>query len=152
MYKPTAPLRRVKLTRPPAPWIADLNIQALQHKKDNQRLIVKHSNKESDKQLYKDTKKQLKTEIKGTKKTFYQKALLSKNSKEVWSTIHRILKPNPKRIKVDPIPLNEYYGTLATKLASNTNNNRDELTSFINELPAQYNLLSTTKLVKFCKI
>ena len=26
-----APLRRVKLTRPPALWMADLNIQALQH-------------------------------------------------------------------------------------------------------------------------
>ena len=52
-----APLRRIKLTRPPAPWMADLNIQALQQKKDNQRLTANHSNKESDKQLYKDTKK-----------------------------------------------------------------------------------------------
>ena len=86
------PLRRVKLTRPPEPWMADLNIHALQHKKNNQRLILKHSNKESDKQLYKDTKKQLKAEIKGTKKTFYQKTLLFKNSKEVWSTTHRVLK------------------------------------------------------------
>ena len=62
------PLRRVKLTHPPAPWMADLNIQTLQQKKDNQRIIANHSNKESDKQLYKDTKKQLKAEIKGTKK------------------------------------------------------------------------------------
>ena len=137
-----APLRRVKRTRPPAPWMTDLNIQALQHKKDNQRLILKHSNKESDKKLYKDTKKQLKAEIKRTKKTFYQKALLSKNSKEVWSTIHRILKPKPKRIKVDPKVLNEYYSTLATKLTSNTNNNRDNLKSFINELPA-HNVLDS---------
>lgn len=71
-----ASLIRTKLTRPPAPWIADLNIQALQQKKDNQRLIPNHSNKESDKQLYKDTKKQLKVLIKRTKKTFYQKAVL----------------------------------------------------------------------------
>ena len=76
-----APLRRVKLTRPSALWMADLNIQALQQKNDNQRLIANHSNK--DNKLYKDTKKQLKAEIKGTEKTFYQKALLSKNSKEV---------------------------------------------------------------------
>ena len=139
-----ARLRRVKFTRPSAPWMTDLNIQVLQHKKDNQRLILKHSNKESDKQLYKDTKKQLKAEIKRTKKTFYQKALLSKNSKELWSTIHRILKPKPKRIKVDPKALNEYYSTLATKLTSNTNNNRDNLTSFINELPAHNALDSFT--------
>lgn len=48
---------------------ADLNIQAFQQKKDNQRLITNHSNKKSDKQLYKATKKQLKAEMKGTKKT-----------------------------------------------------------------------------------
>ena len=87
--------------------VADLSIQALQQKKDNQRLIANHSNKESDKQLYKDIKKQLKAVIKGTKKKFYQKALLSKNSKKVWGTIHRILKPNPKRIKVDPKALSK---------------------------------------------
>ena len=68
-----APLRRVKLTRPPAPWMADLNIQDLQQKKDNHRLIANHSNKESDKQLYKDTKKQMKAEIKGTKNHYIKK-------------------------------------------------------------------------------
>ena len=68
------PLRCVKLTRPPAPWMADLNIQVLQHKEGNQKLTLKHSNKESDKELCKDTKKQLKAKIKGTKKKFYQKA------------------------------------------------------------------------------
>ena len=60
----------------------------------------------------KDTRKQFKAVIKGTKKIFYQKPLLSKNSKEVWGTIPRILKPNPKRIKIDPKALNEYYRTL----------------------------------------
>ena len=84
----------------------------------------------------------MKAKIKGTKNAFYEKALLSNYSKEVWSTIRRILKPNLKRIKVDPKALNEYYSTVATKLTSNTNNNRDELTSFINELPA-HNVLDS---------
>ena len=66
--------------------MADSNIQALQQKKDNQWLIANPPNKESDKQLY--IKKSLKAVIKVTKKTFYQKALLAKNSKEVSSTIH----------------------------------------------------------------
>ena len=44
--------------------------------------------------------------------------------------------PNHKRMKVDPKALNDYYCTLAAKLTGNTNNNRDELTSFINKLPA----------------
>ena len=34
-------------------------------------------------------------------------------------------------MKVDPKALNDYYCTLAAKLTGNTNNNRDELTSFI---------------------
>ena len=139
-----APLRRVKLTPQSAPWKTDLNIQALQQKKTNQRLIANHSNKESDRKFYKDTRKQFKTVIKGTKNTFYQKPLLSKNSKEVWGTIPRILKPNPKRIKVDSKALNEYYSTLATKLTGKTNNNKDELTSFINELPLHNELDSFT--------
>ena len=116
----------------------------MQQKKDNQRLIVNHSNKESGWKLYKDTRKQFEAVIKVTKKTYYQKALLSKNSKEVWGTISRILKPNPKRIKVDPKALNEYYSTLAAKLTGNTNNNKDELTSFMNELLVQNELDSFT--------
>ena len=122
--------------------MADSNIQALQQKKDNQRLITNPPNKESDKQLY--IKKSLKAVIKVTKKTFYQKALLAKNSKEVSSTIHWILKPNPKRIKVDPKALNDYYCTLAAKLTGNINNNTDKLTPFINELPAHNKLDSFT--------
>ena len=86
----------------------------MQQKKDNQRLIANRSNKESDKQLHKDTKKQLKAEIKGIK------ALLSKNLKKVWGTIYRILKSNPQRIKVNPKALNEYCSTLGTKLTGNT--------------------------------
>ena len=54
------------------------------------------------------------------------------------------LKPNPKRIKVDSKALKEYYSNLATKLTGNTNNNRDELTSFINELSAHNELDSFT--------
>ena len=54
-------------------------------------------------------------------------------------------KANPKRIKIDLKALNEYYSTLATKLTSNSNNNRDDLTtSFINELPAHNALDSFT--------
>ena len=84
---------------------------------------------------YKDTRKQYKAVIKGTKKTFYQKALLSKNSKEVWGTIPWILNSNPKRIKVDSKALNEYYPS---------NNNKDKLISFINELPVYNELDSCT--------
>ena len=94
--------------------------------------------------LYKETKKQLKAEIKGTNKTVYQKALLSKNSKEASGTIHQILKPNLKRIKVDPKALDEHHSTLATNFNGNTNNNRDEFASFINELPAHSELDSFT--------
>ena len=60
-------LRQVKLTHPPAPWIADLNNQAFQQKKEKKE---KRKTIRSDKKLYKDTKKQMKAEIKG-KKEFY---------------------------------------------------------------------------------
>ena len=76
-----APLIPVKITCPTAPWMADLNIQVFQEKKDNQSLIANYSNKESDKQLYKDTKKQLKAEIKGTKKDIVSKSFIIQDFK-----------------------------------------------------------------------
>ena len=66
----------------------------------------------------------------------------------LWGTIHQILKPKPKRIKVNSKIFNESYSTLATKLkqnkTGNTKNNRDELTPFINELLAHNELDSFT--------
>ena len=68
-------LRQVKLTHPPAPWIADLNNQAFQQKKEKKE---KRKTIRSDKKLYKDTKKQMKAEIKGKKGILLKSFIIQK--------------------------------------------------------------------------
>ena len=129
-----APLRRIKLTRPPAPWMADLNIEQTRVNLHNQRLHAQYTNNESDWEKYRNLRNTLKREIKSTKKTFFKKALLSKNAKSVWSTIHRILKPNFKRIKTKPKELNDYFSSIASKITGKTQDNTNNI-NFIQQLP-----------------
>ena len=65
-----APLRRAKLTRPPAPWMANLNIKYIQAKKDALRATAQQTNEESDWNKYRESRNQLKKEIKTTKRSF----------------------------------------------------------------------------------
>ena len=131
-----APLRKVKLTRPPAPWMSNLNITSLQRLRENQRKLAQQTDSVEDWNKYRETRNRLKKEIKQTKKNFFKKALLSKNSKEVWKTIHRILKPNYQRIKADPKALNDHFTSLATKVTGKGKNDISNVQSFIQTLPS----------------
>ena len=106
------PLIRIQVTRPPALWMKDLNIRQLQAQRDTYHHKAHQSGSECDWQRFRNVRNQLKKIIKETKKSFYQNALSSKRSKVVWSTIHRILYPNPKPINEDPEKLNVYFANL----------------------------------------
>ena len=106
------PLIRIQVTRPPALWMKDLNIRQLQAQRDTYHHKAHQSGSECDWQRFRNVRNQLKKIIKETKKSFYQNALSSKRSKVVWSTIHRILYPNPKPINEDPEKWNVYFANL----------------------------------------
>jgi exonuclease III len=93
-----ASLRRVKLTRPPAPWMKDLKIIDLQRKRNQLRCKLRNNKDttECNVKLLREVRNQLKKDISKTKQNFFQKLLRNKNSKEVWKTINKILHPNPK--------------------------------------------------------
>ncbi|XP_066923457.1 uncharacterized protein [Clytia hemisphaerica] len=112
-----APLIRQKLTRPPAPWLKDLNISEKQKERDYLRTKC-HSpqSEQKDWDLFRKIRNELKTLIRVTKSSFYRRALSSKRPKEVWSTIHRILKPSPQKISADPDTLNVHFNTTAGRL------------------------------------
>ena len=55
--------------------------------------------------------------IKENKTQFYWKVLSSKNCKEIWKVIHRILNTNMSTIQVDPSALNEFFNKTAWRLA-----------------------------------
>ena len=111
-----APIKTCKMTHPPAPWMRDLKITTLQKEAKQHRVKAHRFENDEDWKEYRSTKNKLKMEIKSTKSRFYKKAFSSRRPKEVWQTIHRILKPNSKPIAECPDSLNKYYNGVAERL------------------------------------
>ena len=130
-----APLVRCKITRPPAPWLKDVNIQNLQSERDRLRLTAHQTQTESDWSLYRSIRNRIKTVIKTAKQTFYSKALSLKRSKVVWSIIHRILNPNRKRIRQDPDDLNRFFVTTSERILGTYPEQRTDVVAYLDSLP-----------------
>ncbi len=132
-----APLRRVKITRPPAPWLNTDDIRQLQKERD--RLIhLAHKTKCISTNVwseFRDVRNKIKTKIKKIRRCFYEKALSSQKPKELWRTIHRLLHPNPQPIKADPNQLNKHFSSTSQRLLNSTPNTQDGLQNLINSLP-----------------
>ena len=102
-----APLKKTKVTQPPAPWLNDPSIRSLQVDLANQRLEAHaRSPKEGAWDMFRHTRNKLKKVIKKAKRSFMIASLSSKRPKEVWRTIHRILHPSQLPLRVDPDDLN----------------------------------------------
>ena len=76
-----APLKTIRVTRPTAPWMNDIDIVGLQHKCHQLRTLC-HTNRETDWNDFRNVRNKLKTKIKSTKSNFYRKALSSKKPSE----------------------------------------------------------------------
>ena len=87
---------------------------------------------------------ELRTKCKSAKRTFYKKALASKNLKTIWRTIYRILKPNPERCTASPTSLNNYYSSLAANLTGFTSTSESNVPSNTNENWDTFTLKPTT--------
>ena len=77
-----------------------LDIAELQKKWDNYRFLAHHSPTEENWAKFRDIRNKLKSKIKETTTAFYKK-ISSKNCKEIWKVVHRILKLNENTLKVD---------------------------------------------------
>ena len=111
-----APLMRTKITRPPAPWMKELDIQQLQHECHTLRTKARFDKSEPLWNSYRDKRRKLKSKIKKSKRDFYSKALSSNKPKEVWKTIHRILQPSPQPLMHDPDHLNQHFASTAVRV------------------------------------
>ena len=134
-----APLTKTKITRPPAPWLKDLDINQLQKQRDFFRKRAHDTQLDSDWKLFRETRNDLKKRIRTTKRDFYKSALTSKRPKEVWSTIHRILNPNPEKIDADVDKLNNHFNSTATRLLGSVSKPEHHLQSIIENLPLHEN-------------
>ena len=112
-----APLKRTKITHLPAPWMKSVSIKYLQSERIKLRKIAYETKNENSMQNDRPARTCLKQTIKAEKKKFYKTALSSKKKKkDVWKTIHRILKPSPKSITGLPNDLNNYLSDIAENL------------------------------------
>ena len=134
-----APLIKAKITRPPAPWLKDLNINELQKKRNNLRKRAHDTQLDSDWKAFRETRNELKKRIKTTKHSFYKSALASKKPKEVWNTIHRILNPNPEKIDADVDMLNLHFNSSAKRLLGSAPKPGNHLQAIIENLPLHEN-------------
>ena len=134
-----APLKRVKLTRPIAPWMHDLKIIELQKELASQlEAYCNHENSINHKNYHNTRNKFLKV-MKETKANFLCKALSDKQPTKVWNTVDRILNKKHNRIKLRPSDLNTHFTTLASRLTHKDNEPHD-FTDFLNTVSEETEL------------
>ena len=80
-----APLKRIKCTRPPAPWLKSLDIQQLISERNRKRYLAHLTQKTSDWTAYRAVRNKLKHAIRTTKKKFLTSALSDKRRKKYLS-------------------------------------------------------------------
>ena len=116
-----APVKRIKLTRPVAPWMNAPEVKIAKQAFENERRKKQQNQADYDISSYRDLRNNLKKTIKTTKASFLKKSLSSKNPKIVWGTINRIIRQQNKRIKHHPADLNNHFTTLASRLTGKEN-------------------------------
>ena len=125
------PLSKKKVTRPPAPWLKDLEICNLKQTRNEFRYNAHQTQSEDDWRKYPDVRNKLKKKIQTTKNNFYKNALNSNRPKEVWKIIHWILNPNSKNIVPDPNTLNNHFIGNAKRLTGKHAAKQDELFNMV---------------------
>ena len=78
-----APLRKVRVTRPPAPWMKDPLIEELQKKRDAARFTAHQTSNDAAWHEFRSVRNKLKSAIRTAWKAFIEKALYSNKSCEV---------------------------------------------------------------------
>ena len=130
-----APLKRTKMTRPPAPWLKDDGIKDLQLERNKLRHDVRATNDPATWKSYRESRNNLKSKIKKAKRNFRRRALSKRNSSEVWQVIHRVLKPNPQPLKQNPDSLNSHFASIADRTVNASAKTVHDLRELINSLP-----------------
>ena len=106
-----APLRKVRITRPPAPWMKDPLIEELQKKRDAARITAHQTSTYAAWHEFWSVRNKLKSAIRTARKALIENALYSNKSREVWKVIHRVLKPSARLLRFDPDELNVFFVT-----------------------------------------
>jgi superfamily I DNA and/or RNA helicase len=85
--------------------------------------------------MYRSVRNKIKSAIKTANHNFYGKAISSKRSKNVWSVIHKILNPNPKRIRSDPAELNNFFVSTTQRIFGVDSSPGSDIVTYLESLP-----------------
>ena len=129
------PLRKVRVTRPPAPWMKDPLIKEFQKKRDSARFTAHQTSTNAAWHECRSVRNKLKSAIRTARKAFIEKALYSNKSREVWKVIHRVLKPSARPLRFDPDELNDFFATTAQRTLETRATPIEDLTCLIDNLP-----------------
>ena len=83
-----APLRRVKVTRPPATWLQTEEIRQLQKERDQLRAEARKKGGETSWAAFRAVRDKIKSVVGKARRSFLANALSSRGPKEVWKVIH----------------------------------------------------------------
>ena len=129
------PLRKVRVTRPPAPWMKDPLIKEFQKKRDSARFTDHQTSTDAAWHECRSVRNKLKSAIRTARKAFIEKAFYSNKSREVWKVIHRVLKPSARPLRFDPDELNDFFATTAQRTLETRATPIEDLTCLIDNLP-----------------
>ena len=129
------PLRKVRVTRPSAPWMKDPLIEELQKKRGSVRFTAHQTSTDAARHEFHSVRNRLRSAIRTARKTFIEKALYSNKSREVWKVIHRVLKPSARPLRFDPDELNDFFATTAQRTQETRATPTEDLTCLIDNLP-----------------
>ena len=130
-----APLRKVRATGPPAPWMKDPLIEELQRKRDSARFTAHQTSTDAAWHEFHLVWKKLKSAIRTAQEAFIEKALYTNKSHEVWKGIQRGLKPSARPLQFDPDELNDFFTTTAQRTLETQVTPIEDLTCLIDNLP-----------------
>ena len=129
------PLRKVRVTRPSAPWMKDPLIEELQKKRGSVRFTAHQTSTDAARHEFHSVRNKLRSAIRTARKAFIEKALYSNKSREVWKVIHRVLKPSARPLRFDPDELNDFFATTAQRTLETRATPIEDLTCLIDNLP-----------------
>ena len=113
----------------------DLDIQKLQRECHTLRNKARIDKSDTIWCSYRDKRNELKSNIRKTRRDFYNRALSSNKPKEVWKVIHRILHPNPQPLRFQPDELNAHFASTAQRVTGASAVSEESIKCLIDSLP-----------------
>lgn len=128
VFNAFAPIRLVKFTKPPAPWLTH-NIRLLMTLRDNAKKKHKQTKLPAHWEYYKTLRNYTTQAIRNEKKAYFSHVCQNNNSKQLWKELKRLNISNNNNSKIeipdnlnDPNELNKFFIESVPKVSKDNSN------------------------------